>query len=115
MNKERMIAYCGLICTECPAYIATKEGDEKKAEETASQWSKDYGINVTTEDVWCDGCLVEGKKCSHCAECEVRACGIKNNVKNCGRCGDFPCDTIENFFKIAPDVRSVLEGERDRL
>ncbi|MCK4356498.1 DUF3795 domain-containing protein [Candidatus Bipolaricaulota bacterium] len=24
---EKMIAYCGLICTNCPAYIATQKND----------------------------------------------------------------------------------------
>ena len=31
-----MIAYCGLNCTECPAYIATKANDDKLREEAAN-------------------------------------------------------------------------------
>jgi len=26
---KEMIACCGLVCTECPAYIATQNGDDK--------------------------------------------------------------------------------------
>ncbi len=24
---EEMVAYCGIVCTECPAYIATQNDD----------------------------------------------------------------------------------------
>jgi hypothetical protein len=111
---DKMIAYCGLVCTDCPAYLATVAGDEAKARETAELWSKQYGINVAVEDVWCDGCLVEGKKCAHCAQCEIRACGIERGVKNCGWCPDFSCGRIEGFFKMAPFARAVLEEEAQK-
>jgi len=32
-----MIAFCGLNCSECPAYLATKTGDDKKRIETAKK------------------------------------------------------------------------------
>lgn len=109
---EKMIAYCGLICTECPAYIATQENDENKAKETAKLWSKQYKMDVSVDDVWCDGCLNEGKKCSHCSMCEIRACGIEKGVKNCGWCDDYACEKLEGFFKLAPMGRGVLNKER---
>jgi hypothetical protein len=108
---DRMIAYCGLVCTDCPAYLATKAGDEKKAQETAALWKKEYGVDVSVADVWCDGCIAPGKKCAHCAECDIRACGIEKGVPNCGRCADFACGKIEAFFKMAPFARDVLETE----
>jgi hypothetical protein len=107
-----MIAFCGLVCTDCPAYEATKADDLKKAQETASLWSKEYGVDVTTEDVWCDGCLVSGRKCAHCAHCAVRACAMERNVVHCGACDDFVCKTIEQIFAVAPEAREVLEAER---
>ena len=86
---EKMIAYCGLVCTECPAYLATKTNDEKMAKETAEMWTKHYKVDVKVEDVWCDGCLVEGKKCAHCGMCEIRVCGIEKGAKNYGHCDDY--------------------------
>lgn len=111
MNGENtMTAYCGLICTECPAYIATQENDEEKIAATAVEWSKQYGMDITPEQVWCDGCLADGRKCGHCAECEVRACAVEKDVENCGNCAKYKtCDTIEKFIKIAPPVKEVLE------
>ena len=109
---DRMIAYCGLICTECPAYEATQANDLKKAEETAALWSKEYGVNVKVEHIWCDGCLVEGKKCAHCAECAVRTCAMGRGVVHCGACADFACKTVEQILAVAPEARKVLEAER---
>jgi hypothetical protein len=112
---EEMIARCGLICTKCPAYIATKENDAVKAAGTAEQWAKDYGITVTIDDVWCDGCLdTGGKKCAHCHTCEIRACAMEKNAANCGWCDDFPCQKIEVFLKMAPPARAVLVREVER-
>jgi hypothetical protein len=109
---ERMIAYCGLVCTDCPAYEATKNNDQKKAEETAALWTKHYGVDVKVEHIWCDGCLVEGKKCAHCFECAVRACARDKGVIHCGACADFACNTVEQILALAPDARKVLEAER---
>ena len=67
---ERIVAYCGLICTECPAYLATKADDREAVEKVAAQWREDYNApNITAEYVYCEGCLGEGgRKCGHCAE-----------------------------------------------
>ena len=109
-GKERMIAYCGLICTECPAYRATQAGDAEKIATTAELWTKEYGLDVTPDDVWCDGCLPEGRKCAHCGRCEIRACAREKEADNCGVCAEFSsCARIQEFFKMAPMAREVLE------
>ncbi|MBN1653322.1 MAG: DUF3795 domain-containing protein [Deltaproteobacteria bacterium] len=113
MENQRMIAYCGLICTDCPAYLATKENDVGKAKQTAKQWSLAYNVQVKVEDVWCDGCLVEGKKCAHCGRCEIRACAIEQRVENCGLCAEYPCERIEAFFKVAPAAPKTLDSLRN--
>jgi hypothetical protein len=40
---DRIIAYCGLVCTDCPAYIATQADDRVALERVAAQ---------RTEQVW---------------------------------------------------------------
>ena len=113
-NGKEMIACCGLVCTECPGYIATRENDPEKIAATARAWSKEHGREVRPEDVWCDGCLVEGKKCAHCSECAVRACCIGRGLDNCALCSEFSsCDTIRSFLKIVPPARAVLENIRN--
>lgn len=112
---SEMIACCGLICTGCPAYIATKANDAKKAQETAEMWTKTYNADVKIDDVWCDGCLVEGKKCKHCGECEIRACVMDKKLPNCAHCDDFGCGIISGFFQMVPDAKKTLEGIRNNL
>ncbi len=42
-----MIAYCGLVCTSCPQYIATLNDDDILREKTARRIAEDFGIHVT--------------------------------------------------------------------
>jgi hypothetical protein len=107
-----MISRCGLVCTECPAYLATQAGDAVKAAETASAWSKAYNATFTVDDVWCDGCLVEGRKCSHCGECGIRACANERGHDNCAHCPDYACKQLRGFFGMVPHAKTKLEEVR---
>jgi len=40
---EKMVAFCGLVCTDCKAFIATQENNDAKRREIAEAWSKEYG------------------------------------------------------------------------
>jgi len=111
--SEEMISYCGLICTQCPAYQATQANDVEKAKETAEMWARDYNTKVSVEDVWCDGCLVEGKKCAHCSQCQIRACARTKAVVNCAACDDYACEMLSGFFKMAPMAKETLERIRN--
>jgi hypothetical protein len=107
-----MIGCCGLTCSECPAYVATKTGDVAKAEETAQKWSRDYGVDVKLEHVWCDGCTAPGKKCAHCAECQFRACALGRGHATCADCGEYPCAPLAGFFGVVPPARATLDALR---
>jgi hypothetical protein len=106
-----MVAFCGLVCTECPAYIATQADDHAALEQVATQWRKEYNApDITVESVICDGCLGDtGRKCSHCSECEIRACGVARSVANCAHCPDYACERLEDFFGFVPDARTTLD------
>jgi len=114
---DRIIAYCGLVCTGCPAYVATQANDQAALEQVAAQWREEYNApDITVESVICDGCLPsDGRHCSHCFECEVRACGIERGVVNCAHCADYACEKLEGFFGFAPDARAVLDEVRQGL
>jgi hypothetical protein len=34
---DKIIAYCGLVCADCPAYIATPANDREALERVAAQ------------------------------------------------------------------------------
>jgi hypothetical protein len=113
---DKIIAYCGLVCSDCSAYVATQANDQEALERVAAQWREEYNApNVTVESVICDGCLSDGRKCSHCAECEIRACGVARGVANCAHCADYACEKLEKFFGFVPGARGVLDEIRHSL
>jgi hypothetical protein len=111
---DTIIAYCGLVCSDCPAYVATQANDHAALERVAAEWREEYNApNITVESVLCDGCLTDdGYKCSHCAECEIRACGQARGVANCAHCADYGCDKLQGFFSFVPDARTRLDAIR---
>jgi hypothetical protein len=106
----RLIAYCGLDCGACSAYIATQKNDADLIERTAKEWSDFYHSSVTAKDVWCDGCSAQSSRLfGYCAECNIRACAQSHQVANCGACPEYACDTIKAFMELAPDIRRILD------
>jgi Protein of unknown function (DUF3795) len=108
-----MIAYCGLNCSECEAYIATKENNDGKRMSTAQDWSKMYNADIAPEQINCAGCKSAGEKFFHCSVCEIRECCISNNVNNCAECDNYICDTLAGFIKLAPQAGKALANLRD--
>jgi hypothetical protein len=113
----RMIAYCGLVCSDCPAYIATQANDQAALLGVRDQWRQEYNApDMAVDDVTCDGCLVGGLKCNHCADCDIRACGVSRAIANCAHCADYDaCAKLERFFGFVPDAKAVLDQVRALL
>ena len=112
---EKMIAYCGIVCTECPAYIATQKDDDNEREKVAQEWSKEE-FKVSPADINCDGCLQdEGKLFNWCMECSVRKCSRERGFQNCAYCDDYVCEKLKKIFDMAPEARNTLEGIRKNL
>jgi hypothetical protein len=105
---ERMIAYCGLVCSTCPLFVATRANDEKEARRVAALLKREYGIDAAAGDIQCDGCVGGGRLYVNCARCEIRPCAIGRGVSSCGACPDFPCMKIEAFLKAEPAARDAL-------
>lgn len=47
---DKMIAYCGLVCTNCPAYVATQADDRDALEKVAAQWREQFNSPEITND-----------------------------------------------------------------
>lgn len=107
---EKIVAFCGTVCTECPAFIATRNDDDDKRKETAKLWSKQYNADIKLEDINCEGCpSTIGKKFNYCNVCEIRKCGQDKNVKNCAYCSEYVCEKLNKFFEIAPEGKITLD------
>lgn len=114
MSKN--IAYCGLDCSACPALIATVNNDDALRTKVAEQWSKDYGAEFKAEDINCDGCVgKDGRHVGYCNVCEIRLCGVKNEVENCAHCKDYSCEKISSFHANVTEAKSTLDEIRKGL
>jgi hypothetical protein len=107
---DKILAYCGLDCGGCGAYLATKNNDNAQRAKTAEEWSKQYGHAFKPEDINCSGCTTRGKlNFSYCNICEIRKCGVEKKVKNCAYCSDYACEKLDKFFTMAPMAKANLE------
>ncbi len=113
---DKMIAYCGIDCLECGAYIATQNNDDAKRKEVAEEWTKQFNHDFKPGDINCDGCMTEtGKVFNYCNICEIRKCGQEKGVVNCAYCDDYACDKLERFFQMAPMFKATLDEIRKGL
>ena len=66
-----MIAYCGLVCSDCPTYLATQTNDDLARERTASYYSKQFGFDIKPAEINCDGCKSDGILIAYCLACDL--------------------------------------------
>ena len=116
---EKMIAFCGIVCSDCPTYKATQIDDDAERKRVAELWTEQYGAEHKPEDVNCDGCLSQDKKLiKFCHKCEVRACGLKHTIENCGYCDEYPCEKLTrlwDFLGAGKEAKARLEEVRKNV
>jgi hypothetical protein len=113
----KLLAFCGLDCGGCEAYIATQKNDRAGLESAAKQWAVQFGGKDLGADACvCDGCSA-GQRVStaHAATCGLRVCASKRGVVTCAHCPDYACATLEQFFAFAPVLKEKLEAVRRTL
>jgi len=106
---EKLIAYCGLDCAGCDAYIAMQNNDQALREKTAAEWTVAHSFNFTPDMINCTSCKGDGVQIGHCSECEIRKCAGGKGVENCGACDEFTtCKIINDFIAQVPFVKDNL-------
>ncbi|HBV99424.1 MAG: hypothetical protein JL50_13175 [Peptococcaceae bacterium BICA1-7] len=108
---EKMMAYCGLVCSDCNAYKATVNNDEALRKETAGEWSKMFGADIEVNQINCLGCKSE-VRFGYCGMCQIRACSTERKYDSCAQCDSFVCDKLEEILKHVPEARERLEKMR---
>ena len=108
MNK--MIAYCGLDCEKCDAYLATIRDDQALREKTAKAWAELNQAPILPEHINCLGCRADGVKTVFCDSlCQIRQCALNKGVETCGGCPEMErCDTVGQIHAGAPEARDNL-------
>ena len=112
-KKEKMIAKCGLVCSECPAYIATQKNDDALRAETAKKWSEMFKSDIKAADINCDGCPTDSPRLfGYCTACEIRKCARDKKLATCASCPEYACEKLDKFLAQVPEARKVLEELR---
>lgn len=100
----KMIAYCGLNCEKCDAYLATIHDDQALREKTAALWTRLNEVPITPEMINCQGCRADGVKTVFCDNlCAIRQCAMKRGVTTCGGCPELEtCPTVGQSTPTMP-------------
>ena len=108
---RNMIAYCGLDCEKCDAYLATINIDQALREKTAKVWAEFNNAPILPEHINCQGCRVEGIKTVFCDSlCGIRQCALKKGVTTCGDCLDMEkCQTVGVIISNNPQSLKNLK------
>jgi hypothetical protein len=107
-----MIAFCGLDCEKCDAYLATLHDDQALREKTAKLWSELNHVTILPEHINCEGCRVNGKKTVYCDQlCRIRQCALNKGVETCGGCPEMEtCPIVAMVISNNPEARRNLKG-----
>lgn len=110
--SEQIIAYCGLLCNECPVFMATINKDDQVQVELAKEYSNEK-CHFEPEDISCSGCYeVDLANSKMCSNCKIRACGAEKVVENCARCNEYPCELLKEYFSDDTPERKRLDQIR---
>ena len=108
---RNMIAYCGLDCEKCDAYLATINDDQALREKTAKLWAELNHAPILPEHIYCEGCRMDGAKTVYCESlCGIRQCALKKGAVTCGDCPDMEtCPVVGEIISNEPEALKNLK------
>lgn len=113
---DEMVAFCGITCQKCGAFLATKTNDDEKRAKVARLWSKEFKSDIKPEDINCAGCLSDSENLfNYSKTCEIRKCGKDKGVVNCAHCNDYACEKLEKLFNMVPSAKTRLDSIKAKL
>lgn len=114
MAAEKIIAFCGIDCASCPAYVGTQTGDMELLAKTAAEWSGD-GEPLTAKDLLCSSCTqTEERLFKWCVHCKIKDCCREKEFTNCAYCDEYACDDLNKLWDMFPsqEARATLDEVR---
>jgi len=113
---KELISICGIVCSQCGAYQATRDNDDVKRREVADLWSKEYKSDIKPEDINCESCLTDSDNVfGYTRICDIRKCGRQRGVANCAFCEEYACDRLIEFFKMVPEAKTRLDEINSKI
>ncbi len=125
-----MMSACGVLCSNCPAYLAAGKGHVYQ-QDVADAWHRIYDLNFSAEQITCGGCLgPDADLFCTMGSCAARKCSISKGLASCAECAEPECAELEKAQAVwdgVPDLIRRLSpedfeiyaqpycGHRDRL
>ena len=102
------LSACGVICSECPAFLAGQAKDPAVRERVAAAWHELYELNFGPEAISCGGCQGSDEALFFTSRnCSARRCCRSRDLASCAKCADRPCADLER-------AQSVWDGLEER-
>ncbi len=104
---SKMMSACGVMCSECPAYLAASKGLEYQRE-VVEAWHRIYGLNETVANISCGGCLGSDEDVFHtCRRCSARNCCRSKGLNSCAECAERECRDLERAQSVWDGVPAL--------
>ena len=104
------LAICGYRCDLCPVHKDNLECIGK--DEVKAGFIKYFDYEFGDDLTGCEGCPEGGD-----GNCTVKACAREKGVTNCGFCGQFPCDKLQEKMDVIEkyfgDISAVPKRDQD--
>jgi len=109
-----MISACGVLCSDCPAYLGKSKGVAHQ-KRTAAAWRRIYRLNEPFENVSCGGCLGPEDQLFHSSRrCKAQLCCRSKGFGTCAECSMEGCLVLEKAQSVwdgVPELVKILSSE----
>jgi len=114
LHEERLIAVCGLDCTDCDIRRVPTDAD---AAQRMVWWFRDMGwlkqdegvAEIIERSMYCQCC--HGDRSVHwSADCAILTCCVdKKGLEFCYECDDFVCERLNDWAQRDPKYTEALQ------
>jgi hypothetical protein len=107
-GTARIVSACGVLCSECPAYLAGRRGPAYQ-KRVAKAWHRIYGLDVPPEKLTCGGCLgTDAELFQTSRGCQARRCCRAKGLRNCAECPQVACEDLERAQRAWDGVPQLV-------
>jgi hypothetical protein len=104
-----MMSACGVLCSECPAYLGVAKGIEHQSR-AVEAWHRIYGRDEAVEDISCSGCLGSDEEVFYTSRnCIARCCCRSKGFNSCAECPDGSCVNLEEAQSGWDEVPNLID------
>ena len=111
-----MIAYCGIDCSKCETFRATRVDSDADRKQIVEKCLIEHHVKLKTEDINCHGCKSNKVRCSFADDfCAIRKCNIEKLTPHCAACDEYKCDQLKKIIESAPEIGKALKTLRQNI